>query len=84
MKPSFALAAKDRNPPCAAVCAVCSIKHFGLVAAVSRIAAILLNGLDLTNMNGPNRTFVTAITAAVKLLPKQTLVDRSAGKTILL
>jgi hypothetical protein len=31
-----------------------SIGNFGLGAAVSRIAAILLNGLDLTNMNGPN------------------------------
>jgi hypothetical protein len=30
-----------------------SIRQFGLLAAVSRIAAILPNDLALTNMNGP-------------------------------
>ena len=43
----------------AVICAKRSIGNFGLVAAVSRIAAILLNGLDLTNMNGPLLPFVT-------------------------
>ncbi|WP_299751534.1 hypothetical protein, partial [uncultured Boseongicola sp.] len=39
----------------------------GLLAAVSRIAAILPNDLAPTNMNGPNRTFTAPYNAAVQL-----------------
>jgi hypothetical protein len=41
--------------------------EFGLLAAVSRIAAILPNDLAPTNMNGPNRTLAAPYNAAVQL-----------------
>jgi hypothetical protein len=44
-----------------------SIRQFGLVAAVSRIAAILSNGLDLTDMNGPLLPSAQVIDAAMQL-----------------
>jgi len=44
-----------------------SIGQLGLLAAVSRIAAILPNDLAPTNMNGPNRTLAVAYSAAVQL-----------------
>ena len=50
----------------AVICAKRSIGNFGLVAAVSRIAAILLNGLDLTNMNGPKLTLVMRSVAVLE------------------
>jgi hypothetical protein len=44
-----------------------SCDGFGLLAAVSRIAAILPNDLAPTNMNGPNRTLAAPYNAAVQL-----------------
>lgn len=41
---------------------------FDLVPAVSRITAILLNGLDLINMNGPKLPSTGGLNAAVQLL----------------
>jgi hypothetical protein len=46
---------------------VCSTCPLGLLAAVSRIAAILPNDLAPTNMNGPNRTLAAPYNAAVQL-----------------
>jgi hypothetical protein len=57
---SIQTAANVCYPPNAAICASRSICHFGLLAAVSRIAAIQSNDLAPTNMNGPNRTFTSA------------------------
>jgi len=44
-----------------------SIGQQGLLAAVSRIAAILPNDLAPTNMNGPKLPFVAGLVAAVQL-----------------
>ena len=40
--------------------------HNGLLAAVSRIAAIQSNDLALTNMNGPYRTLGTALYCCIR------------------
>ncbi|WP_299752332.1 hypothetical protein [uncultured Boseongicola sp.] len=40
--------------------------YFGLLDAVSRIAAILPNDLAPTNMNGPQETFTPRHDAAVR------------------
>ena len=53
------------HPSCQRVCTA-EHGHLGLLAAVSRIAAILPNDLAPTNMNGPNLPFIAGLVAAVQ------------------
>jgi hypothetical protein len=53
------------------------IDRSGLLAAVSRIAAILPNDLASTNMNGPKLPFVAGLVAAVRPVIAAIRAERS-------